>query len=97
MSDRPIQVGDLVQVVKPGLCGCTTTLGWVFVVLDEKKYSVTTCGTCNAQFGRLVLLESGIQSPRGDSYGFRRSALKRVPPLSELEDQRTQEDMKEPA
>lgn len=95
MADRPIQVGDLVQVVKPPRCGCTTTLGLIFKV---QGFEIVTgsCGTCRKYPSRDLLAESGIPSDRG-TYGFEPFRLKRIPPLDELEGQRTEETLREPA
>ena len=91
MSD--IKVGDLVVVVRGApCCGNTQHLGLVFrvAVIFPLEGHCNHCGEePPPQYGADYELES-------DS-GFSLSTLKRIPPLSELEGERTQEDIREPA
>src|SRR5690348_13823936 len=84
--DKPISVGDLVQVVRTPKCGCTTTLGLIFRVASFTHEEWTACGTCRAEGGSKVLADSSINSPNGGTYGFETHRLKRIPPLEELDD-----------
>lgn len=97
MSDRPIQVGDLVQVVRASECGCTSTVGLIFRITEPPSWWISRCNTCGDRRMNTLLYESGISASNGSTYGFEGYRLKRIPPLEELEGQRTQEDMKEPA
>ena len=91
MSDRPIQVGDLVQVVRPTrCCGGTKTIGWTYLVMSFNSMDSYKCEACGA------ITRSPV-ADRGYGWGCTVDRLKRIPPLSELEGQRTQEDLREPA
>lgn len=83
--DAPISVGDLVQVVRAGCCEDHT--GKVGKV--EHAYSgAGNCPSCGADhLGAPSVLLDGI--PRA---GFRISWLKRIPPLSELEGEKREEE-----
>ena len=84
MSD--IKVGDLVIVVKPTVCcGNKKRLGQIF---KTTAYIVSTCLYCKET-------QSGFCSDT--NFAVEYSRLKRIPPLSELEGQRTEEKLKEPA
>lgn len=89
---EPIKVGDLVVVVKPTpCCGSTGAMGEFFRVGE-----IVVCeGSCN---------DCGVEgSPElcavieGEDEGAPLSILRRIPPLAELEGQRTEEDLREPA
>lgn len=90
--NRPIQVGDLVQVVKPmHCCGGTNDLGRVFVV-HEFYTDGSFCSNCGTPSnGELILFDSVGED------GAHPHRLKRIPPLEELEGQRTEEKLREPA
>lgn len=89
MSDRTIQAGDLVQIVKS--C-CNFRLGSYFTVEDittphKAGQQWAECDICMAKVARfrdVVALEDQ-RTPWPISW------LKRIPPLSELEGQRTEE------
>ena len=85
---EPIKVGDLVAVVKPSVCcGNTNRVGYVFAV---RKIDPAP-GWC-------LYCHSTLPSEYGSDEGwYSGTRLKRIPPLSELEGQPTQEDIKEPA
>ena len=90
MSDRPIAVGDLVQVLHQ--CCYAEHIGKIFTV----SLLYFGCGKCD--FCRTD--HTGVPSAHLDGaedWGFRRSWLKRIPPLDELESTKTDEPMKEPA
>ena len=86
---EPISVGDLVVVVKPTLCcGNPSRLGRTFVV-KKIEFGPNRCHWCHTAIEDSDAFDGELWwTPR---------RLKRIPPLSELEGQPTQEDMKEPA
>ena len=92
MSDRPIQVGDLVMVVKPTpCCKSEKAIGEIYVALESTDVAPTTrCIHC------------GLVEPIGDvvmiyrQMVIERYRLKRIPPLEELEGQRTEESTRDP-
>ena len=93
--NEPIEVGDLVQVVR-GMpcCGATTKLmGVVFKVSSLVDNEGTACSSCGA-----IVKKVDPTSVTGHPiFAFQLSRLKRIPPLSELEGQRTEETLKETA
>lgn len=92
MTDR-IAVGDLVQVVWPvPKCGCTHEMGIVFRVRTIRAVSSMRCMRCN----NIYVGEARGATGYG-SYEFDLRRLKRIPPLEELEGERTEENLKEPA
>ena len=84
MSD--IKVGDLVMVVRKHGCGCD--LGDVFVVreLERSPSGYLDCSVCGARaFSSL---------DASSDHGWRAvAALKRIPPLSELEGEKRDEEI----
>ena len=92
MSDRPIQVGDLVMVVREKRCGCRGSIGAIFVVkgfsFDERAGQCTECMAITyPPFTNTAEVENCYaELPR----------LKRIPPLEELEGQRTEESTRDP-
>ena len=88
--DRPISVGDLVQVVRAG-CPCPeiedTNIGKVFIV-KALVFSYGKCADCGRSDPPCWCADDGI-----DLFPLRR--LRRIPPLSELEGERTQEPVRE--
>ena len=91
MSDRPIQVGDLVQIVFWPCCG--VGLGAIFKVHGFMRASVTHVCICNAALPNSPFaFEDG---PNNKRWGAPISWLKRIPPLDELEGQRTEESLKD--
>ena len=95
--DKPISVGDLVQVVRPRLraCKCADgqaglTLGRVFVV-SAIRDNGTKCADCNVDLGTHRLAYGAGEGV------YELERLKRIPPLSELETARTEETLKVPA
>lgn len=91
MSDRPIQVGDLVQVVLPTpCCGKLGKLYGTMFTVSGFRTSYGRCAQCNLPGPRLVAEGHSNRT-------FSVVRLKRIPPLSELEGERTQEKLKETA
>jgi hypothetical protein len=102
MSDKPISVGDLVVVVRPTPHGCHGGVGHVFQVTNIRQPRVNAVGIVNVKChwcgfrvqqkwnGRALMAEGGEAA-----VALRR--LKRFPPLPELESERTEENIREPA
>ena len=88
MSDRPIQVGDLVQVVRPLGCCPSISIGWIFIVQKIETYTVH-CQVCKTVFKEGPLAYSG-------DYYIPLWRLKRIPPLLELEGVLAQNEIKRP-
>lgn len=86
-NDRPIQVGDLVCVVK---VHCDKQwLNHVFQVTGITR-AIRKCYVCGHQ--------EEMDTATGLSHFYMPLAwLRRIPPLSELEGERTEEKLKEPA
>ena len=78
MSDRPIQAGDLVIIVKPTSC-CNNSFGIGFIYKVEKVCRVDFyCNKCHApQTAIGAIMSNGSGDPIRN--------LKRIPPLAELE------------
>lgn len=94
MNERPIAKWDLVRVVRWPCCGAG--LGMIDQVTGiEPPYESSPyadgsarCGPCGARhqsYGDLAITERGHVWPT--------AWLKRIPPLSELEDERREEDI----
>ena len=91
--DRPIAVGDLVVVVKAThCCGSLKNVGRVFRVLEFRSYD-GKCAACGIAGDRSML---AFARPK-PSNGYSLFRLKRIPPLGELEGERTEENLREPA
>jgi hypothetical protein len=86
--DKPISVGDLVQVVFPRECGHAQKLGSVFVV-GKILPTRTACPTCSHE----EMKQDCAETHTGGCTPLYR--LKRIPPLEELEGR--EENLKEPA
>ena len=92
LMDKPISVGDLVVVVRPcKACGDTRWLGDTFRVSEffTSREPSLCCGEESA--GEVYACAEG------EDEGMPLRELKRIPPLDELEGQRTEENLKEPA
>lgn len=87
MSDRQIQVGDLVMVKQ--VCCDTSVLGVPFIVSRAilSGHYCTNCGKSHTA----SMLAIGLRD-----YGVPFSWLKRIPPLDELEGRRTEEKLRLP-
>ena len=88
MSDRPIQVGDLV-VIMQACCDHKRVVGTLGRV-TELATATTVCGKCRQPYnGRHAWFENC------NHYGFPAKWLKRIPPMGELEGQRTEESLRD--
>lgn len=85
--DKPISVGDLVQVIRPTSCGHDFYLGLTFRV-ERITGTVSLCEICNMQFPY-----SPAAWPEGRYLAFRLGRLKRIPPLEELEGEKRDEEI----
>ena len=87
---RPIAVGDLVQVVRKTCCE-----GWL-----GTTYTVKELRTVSGNYACIKCGETGTrETPWIVAYPMGHAIwnLKRIPPLSELEGERTEEKLREPA
>ena len=88
MSDKPISVGDMVQVVRPSTCvGGNDGIGHVFPVLSlrpagEKRL----CAYCRQQ-------HQSPASAEDVDHWWPLTRLKRIPPLDELESEKRDEEI----
>lgn len=92
---EPIKVGDLVQVIRGTGCSCDkahSSLGLIFRV-ERMGLSSGQCHWCHAYVG----CENAKAAKPADYGSFSLHRLKRIPPLSELEGVKTEEDTREPA
>ena len=94
MSDRPIQIGDLVAVTKWHPCCCC--LGHMGTVIGFGVIENNGCAECDTHGPEVNYKAARVSNSHG-VLRVRPEWLKRIPPLEELEGQRTQEDIKEPA
>ena len=99
MSDKPIQVGDLVVMVRGHECTLAKYGGipWRVAGLINQTGGGWGCGICGARNLASEALYAAQKRRMQAFNGIPTTWLKRIPPLSELEGERTQEDMKEPA
>ena len=86
---EPIKVGDLVMVVRAH-CGTAKALGRVFTAPEPIKSwtGMFECGVCHSVWPcneNLYALSKGRHVPQ--------SWLKRIPPLSELEGEKRDEEI----
>ena len=89
-AEKPISVGDLVQVVRPTKC-CDRHVGVIFTVTEicQSTGGPWYCPGCGA---------SGISQglfpyARGYANGVAMRLLKRIPPLDELESEDKKEEL----
>jgi hypothetical protein len=88
MSDRPIQVGDLVVVVRSSNCiGGNDGVGHVFVVLRIKFGAGLHCHYCGKNHG----FDENYAEDMDYWWPLRR--LRRIPPLSDLESEQRKEEL----
>ena len=93
-NDKVISVGDLVQVVR-SCCEKVELVGIIYTVGVLHSFH-TRCQFCGQENKNVQHASSGM--PASDTpIGLPVSWLKRIPPLSELEGERTEENLKEPA
>lgn len=87
MSDKPISVGDLVVVVKPTLCcgQLGKSFGAVFRVSHIRERTYSRCAHCGSS--AITLLADGWRA------AISLYRLKRIPPLSELEGEKRDEEI----
>jgi hypothetical protein len=85
---EPIKPGDLVMVVRPSECGCRSSFGRTFRV-SQVWHDITDipCPQCG-----VLVRETSFAFMDTDEAGelFR---LKRIPPLSELDDVKNNEEI----
>ena len=84
---EPIKVGDLVMVFKPNHCGCSRSVGLVFRVkyIDRSKRS-NWCVHCGHNYAAEDQANDG-------EFGAQLWRLKRIPPLSELESEKREDEL----
>jgi hypothetical protein len=80
MSER-IEVGDLVMVVRPRLCGCASNIGFVFRVQEVQRAGGLggRCVTC----GRHTFGPEAMIAVKPDGAVTELNRLRRIPPLTE--------------
>lgn len=82
---EPIKAGDLVQVIKPRLCGCDDTVGQIFVAGPiGRSSSRGYCLICHRNTYGAGAWRT--ETPWGSFTELGR--LKRIPPLDELDDEK---------
>ena len=81
--NRPISVGDLVQVILPAECGCTTALGITRVVTAFVLRRGRCPGCGYRKDARLTAILDGPAPFSHWAIDLRR--LRRIPPPDELE------------
>lgn len=88
--DKPISVGDLVQIIKPiHCCGRGKSIGKIFTVHHFEPF-VGSCGDCGTMGdGRM------LACPGQSWHGYSVERLKRIPPLEELEREKLLEKLPE--
>lgn len=94
-TERPIQVGDLVVLVRYDHRCADVLLGKIYRVLRVPSIHPGIC--CPKCGERDLATANSLIAGTSQHAALPQRWLKRIPPLSELEGQRTQEDMKEPA
>lgn len=90
MSDRPIQVGDLVQVVRSHCPGFEAEAGGVvFTVVRLRPVPRPMCTRCGS-----FLTSGTVVAEGGKDWRIPLQFLKRIPPIGDLEG--TSEDARRP-
>ena len=87
-SDKPISVGDLVEIIKPMRCRCNGSLGRLFVVQEMAAQSLPGrhykrdggCDRFTYPPGTVV----AVWDDHGNEMTTEISRLKRIPPPEEL-------------
>jgi hypothetical protein len=90
--DKPISVGDLVVIVRE-CCGVDSELGSVFRVSAISTLTTYHDEGCGYFYRGLCVEADDGERPHGIPIHW----LKRIPPLSELEGEKRDEKIKEPA
>ena len=94
LTDRAIQVGDLVMTVRGHCANTDPWVGKIYTVLEISSSLRQGCGGCGSD-------ENINASMTSAHLGFRlwwpTSWLKRIPPLEELEGTKIDEPIQEPA
>ena len=90
---EPIKVGDMVTY-RHVCCARFTDGIWIFRVVSIHRTRPMPCSCAGCD--RLIPDEM-CAAESMEFHGTPLSWLKRIPPLSELEGERTQEDIREPA
>ena len=90
---EPINVGDLAVIVKPLPCGCSASLGLIFLV--ERIERCETYGYC--VYCKQKTFPAGVCVVAHGDFYTEVSRVKRIPPLDELESAKQKEDLREPA
>lgn len=85
MSDKPISVGDLVMVVKPGHCGDSGAIGRIFTVAGF--FSFGTCIICN----QTMVIDIAMSNDARPAIEL--SRLKRIDPPAHGESLPTREEL----
>lgn len=86
-----IKVGDLVILVKPTPCGCSNGVGKIFKVTGMETGG-SLCLHCKKDLPAIV--DRALLDGR---FTAQLERLKRIPPLGELEGEKREENLKEPA
>ena len=96
MSDRPIQVGDLVMIVRGHPCAVQIRGGMPYRVQEivPQAGGGWTCNKCGERDIAKSDLYGAALWHTIPGNGIPLSFLKRIPPLDELEGQRTEETLK---
>jgi hypothetical protein len=84
----PIKVGDLVVVVRPTLC-CNDArgIGKIFTVIGPARSESQQCSNCRRVF------KTTDEVTINNGFGIEKRRLKRIPPLSELEGEKREEEI----
>lgn len=93
---EPIKAGDLAIIVRAKRCGCAESVGWIVLVEGIQSHLAGRCYEC----GQITYTVSTPAAIVLDSKGratIELSRLKRIPPLSELEGEKNDSKLTEPA
>lgn len=87
--DKPISVGDLVQMVRPApCCGNTVGLGNFYRVYGITSTINCTCLACGKRYWDVLVVVEDYSLG-----GHLRSRLKRIPPPEETSDVKSDEEI----
>ena len=96
MSDRPIQVGDLVVILNACCNDARSHIGGIHLVSEVSAgggWNARCCGYKGGGPDARLAYKENLSPLLG---WFQQSWLKRIPPLSELEGAVTQETLRKP-